>query len=90
MVVYRTGFNKTGTAYSPLEWFKTEAKKAELIQLGTGKNAPSMSVFYKAGAFYSVRLYVSRSPSHSSWGVVPSDAIIDSRFEGVETLEIQY
>jgi hypothetical protein len=90
VVVYRSGANNTGTVYIPFEWFRRDVLKAELVQIGYGKTWPCMSVFYKDGAFHSVRLYVSRYNSHESWGNIPSNVNIDDRFEGVETLDIKY
>jgi hypothetical protein len=90
VVTYRSGVNKMGTAYIPIEWFRNDVHKAQLAQIGSGKNWPSMTVFYKEGAFHSVRLYVARHSSHETWGTISSDVNLDSRFEGVETLDIKF
>ncbi|MDR0403408.1 MAG: hypothetical protein LBH35_07470 [Treponema sp.] len=90
VVIYRSGANNTGTLYIPFEWFGRDVLKAQIVQIGSGKTWPCMSVFYKDGAFHSVRLYVSRYNSHQSWGSIPSNVNIDDRFEGVETLNIKY
>jgi hypothetical protein len=90
VVLYRSGANNTGTAYIPLEWFRNDVSKAELVRIGHGKTWPCMSIFYKDGAFHSVRLYVSRYDSHQSWGSIPSSVNLDDRFEGVEELTIKY
>ncbi|MDR1507294.1 MAG: hypothetical protein LBI67_09365 [Treponema sp.] len=90
VVIYRSGANHTGTAYIPFEWFRGDVAKAELVRIGYGKTWPCMSVFYKEGAFHSVRLYVSRYNAHETWGSIPSNVNIDDRFEGIEALEIHY
>ena len=90
VVLYRKGANNLGRAYIPFEWFRVNVKKAELIQLGDGKTWPCMSVFYKEGAFYGVRLYVAKRQSHLTWGNIPSNVNIDDRFEGVETIDLSF
>jgi len=88
VVLYRKGVNTLGTAYLPYNWFRANVKKAEVIQLADGKTWPSMSVFYKEGKFYAVRLYVARRGAHQTWGMLPSLTNIDDRFENVETIDI--
>jgi hypothetical protein len=90
VVVYRKGANTLGRAYIPFEWFRANSKKAELVQIGDGKTWPCMSVFYKEGAFYGVRLYVSRRNSHLTWGNIPSNVNLDDRFEGVEEIKLGF
>jgi hypothetical protein len=90
IVMYRSGVNKIATAYIPYQWFRAETSKADLVQMGAGKTWPCMSIFYKEGAFHAVRLYVSAKASHQTWGTIPSNVNLDSRFEGVETLTIDY
>lgn len=90
VVTYRSGVNKMGTAYIPIEWFRNDVHKAQLTQIGNGKNWPSMTIFYKDGAFHSVRLYVARHISHETWGTINSDVNLDSKFEGIEALDIKF
>jgi hypothetical protein len=90
VVVYRKGANTLARAYIPFEWFRADSKKAELVQLGDGTTWPCMSVFYKEGAFYGVRLYVSRRAGHITWGNIPSDVNLDNRFEGVEGINLGF
>jgi len=90
VVVYRSGVNKLAEAYIPFEWFRFDQMKAQLIQLGDGKTRPCMSVFYKEGAFHSVRLYVAKRTADLTWGSLPSYTDLDGRFEGVESLDIKF
>ena len=90
VVLYRKGANNLGRAYIPFEWFRNNVGKAQLIQIGDGKAWPCMSVFFKEGAFYGVRLYVSRRPSHLTWGMISSIVNIDDRFEGVESIDLSF
>ena len=81
VVLFRKGNNALGRAYIPYEWFKFTVRKAELVQFGDGPSWPCMSVFYKEGAFHSVRLYVAKRGSHITWGSIPSNVNIDDRFQ---------
>jgi len=88
MVLYRQSGLSLGQAYIPYEWFAIDSRKAELLNLPPGKTLPSMSVVYKGGKFYSVRLYVHRNPSHYTWGFIPLSTNIDDKFEGVESIDL--
>ena len=90
VVLYRKGANNMGQAYIPHEWFRFGVGKAQLFQLGDGPTWPSMSVFYKEGAFYGVKLYVAKRTTHLTWGNIPSNVNIDNRFEGVESIDLGY
>jgi hypothetical protein len=90
VVVFRKGINTLGRAYIPYEWFRGSVQKAELVEIGSGKTWPSMSIFYKEGAFHSVRLYVSRRKSHQSWGSISPNVNIDDRFEGIEEVKLGF
>jgi hypothetical protein len=88
VVLYRQSGLSLGQAYLPYEWFRIDSRKAEIIDLPDGKALPSMTVFYKGGQFSSVRLYVSKRPSHESWGHIPFDINLDDKFEGVESVDL--
>lgn len=90
VVLFRKGNNELGRAYIPYEWFRVNVKKAELVQLGDGPTWPSMSVFYKEGAFYAVRLYVAKRASHLTWGNIPSNVNLDDRFQNVESIDLGF
>jgi hypothetical protein len=47
-------------------------------------------VYYKDGEFSHVRLYVHPERSHRTWGSVPQNVNIDSRFENIESIQIEY
>ena len=88
VVLFRKGNNELGRAYIPYEWFRYNVQKAQLVQLGDGPTWPSMTVFYKEGAFYSVKLYVSKRPSHLTWGNIPSNVNLDAHFQNVESIDL--
>jgi hypothetical protein len=90
VVQYRRGLNRLELAYLPLEWFTTTAGKGEIITLPRGQTWPSLTIYYKNGVFSHVRLYVHPQASHQTWGTIPQNANLDSRFENVEELWLKY
>ena len=64
MVLYRKGVNQMARTFLPEGWFTEVGGKGELVGLGTGKEWPSMAIYYKNGEFSHVRLRVRRSRSH--------------------------
>jgi len=90
VVQYRKGLYQTARAYIPSEWFTNAASQGEIITLPRGNAWPSMSVYYKNGEFSHVRLYVHRYDQHITWGILPQNVNIDSFFEGVESLDLEF
>jgi hypothetical protein len=89
VVVYRNN-NQLAETYIPIEWFSGSNGKADLIQMGTGKRWPYLTVFYQSGEFSHLRLYVRKDIGHESWGNIPGGVNIDNRFEGVETIILEF
>ena len=90
VVQYRKNFAQYGRIYLPAKWFTDADSKGEVINLPPGKAWPSLSVYYRNGAFSHVRLYVHRWASHPSWGSIPQRYKIDDQFENIETVAIEY
>ena len=90
MVVYRKGVNQMARTYIPGDWFVEIGGKGELIAMGSGREWPSMTVYYKNGEFSHVRLKVRRSRSHESWGVVPLSLNIDEYFKDIEEVKLEF
>ena len=90
IVQYRKGLYQFGRAYLPAEWFTNAASKGEIITLPPGNAWPSMTVYYKNGEFSHVRLYVHRSFSHQTWGSVPQSVNVDSNFDDIETIRLEF
>jgi hypothetical protein len=90
VVTYRKGVNQMARTYLPMDWFSEAAGKGDLVTLPRGKNWPSLTVYYKAGEFSHVRLYIHPVKSHESWGNIPLNDNIDDRFEDVETIKIEF
>jgi hypothetical protein len=87
---YRKGLNQIDRLYIPMEWFTNSAGKGELVTLPPGTAWPSLSVYYKGGEFSHIRLYVHRRASHQTWGTIPQNVNLDSRFENVEDLKVKF
>ena len=90
VVQYRLPGNRVARTYIPIEWFTSGDPRGELVTLRPGNSWPSMSVFFRDGEFSHVRLNIHRSPSHQSWGNIPLTVNIDDRFEGIESIELQF
>ncbi len=90
VVFYRKGIGSLGETYIPLEWFSGPEGKADLIYLNSGKRWPYLTVFYQNGEFSHLRLYVRHEVTHETWGNIPLGVNIDSRFEGVETMILEF
>ena len=90
IVIYRKGANQMARTYIPSNWFTDIGGKGEIVGLGSGKEWPSMSVYYKSGEFSHVRLRLRRDRSHETWGVVPLNRNIDEYFENVEDIQLEF
>jgi hypothetical protein len=82
-------------AYLPLNWFarsdeNSGAPKGEVILMGSGKNWPHMTIYYKGGVMDHVRLYVRKETGHITWGNMKPYAEYDKYFEGVDSLKMDY
>ena len=90
IVVYRKGANQLARTFLPEEWFTDIGGKGEMIGMGSGKEWPSMTVYYKNGEFSHVRLKVRRSRAHETWGVVPLNINIDEHFQDIEEVQLVF
>jgi hypothetical protein len=89
VVTYRKGPLGIGQAYVPAEWFGTGASKAELVMLTGPGTWPYLLVYYKNGEFSHVKLAI-RNHAHVSWGFLPHRADVDAKFDGVESIQIEF
>jgi hypothetical protein len=87
---YRKGLSGMAKTYLPVEWFTEAAGRGEAIRLGPGRTWPYLTVYYKDGAFSHVRLYVRPEPGHESWGNIPQGVNIDSYFENVDDIKLEF
>jgi hypothetical protein len=84
--------NQIGTIGIPYSWFTDAAARAELIKLPQGGSWPTMTVFYREGAFSHIRLYVHRQRSHITWSITPQGADVSRWFPAAdsETFDFKY
>ena len=90
MVLYRRNSTRLGRTFVPHEWFESVNGKGEMIYLGTGKEWPSLVVYYNEGEFSHVRLRVRRNRLHETWGVVPLNVNVDEYFQDIEEVKLQF
>ena len=90
MVVYRKGALQLARTFLPMEWFVDTNGKGELIGLRSGREWPSMSVYYKNGEFSHVRLRARVDRAHSTWGFIPLNYNIDEQFKDIEEVKLEF
>ncbi len=90
-VVYVKSDMTLGVFYVPIEWFQEAGGKAE-IMYGNDKSLPYFTAFYKheEGTFDHIRLHVYENYNNITWGSFDKSAEVADRFEGIETLNIEY
>jgi len=88
VVIYRRASNKLERVYLPLEWFNTIGGKGEIVYLGSGKEWPSMIVYYHDGKFSHVRLRLRKYGLHETWSVVPFNVNVDDYFKDIEEVKL--
>jgi hypothetical protein len=89
VVTYRKGPLGMGQAYVPTAWFGGGSSKAEIVSLNGPGTWPYLLIYYKNREFSHVKLVV-REKTHESWGLLPNRGDIDSKFEGVESIQIEF
>jgi hypothetical protein len=89
VVAYNRTYKAPAFAYIPVTWFAAGEVKGDMVLLNAKEGWPRMDVYYKDGAFDHVRLFI-REQSHETWGNLPYGTELKSRFEGVESLKIEY
>jgi hypothetical protein len=90
VVSYQKIDRSIANIYLPIEWFTDAAGRGELITIGSGQEWPHAMVYYRAGEFSHIRLFVRRERGHESWGNVPLSVNIDERFDNVEDIKIEF
>ena len=92
MIVYRGNSNVMSRTFVPHEWFNQigEGSKGEIIYLGSGREWPTITVYYKSGDFSHVRLKLRRDRGHESWGYIPLNMNLDEFFENVEEVDLEF
>lgn len=73
--------------YVPLEWFDVAGQKAVIVK-GVDPAFPYFSIFWKEGAFHSVKLYVRRDLQHPSWGTL-TESNVQEKFN-IDEPELEF
>jgi hypothetical protein len=90
IVSYRKGPFQMANAYLPIEWFRGTSGKGHIVRQGSANTWPRLVVYYKNGEFSHLRLYVHRDRNHETWGVARASAELDSKFENVEDIKLEF
>ena len=90
IVLYRKGANRIARTFIPADWFTDPAGKADLVILPKGSNWPSLSVYYRNGEFSHIRMFLHWWKGHATWGNVPQNVNLDSYFEDIESIELEF
>jgi len=90
MIIYRRpSSNHLARLYIPNNWFTDIGGKGDIVGLGSGKEWPSMIVYYQNGEFSHVRLRVRTHRMHETWGVLPTSINVDEYFD-VDDIKIAF
>ena len=96
LLVYRVGSMTAKELYLPNEWFqvsmdasgKPVPAQAEIVY-ARDPGYPYKTVYYKAGKYSHLRLYLQVDRGHPSYGLLPADAKVDDKFKVTE-FSIEY
>ncbi|MEL3905934.1 MAG: hypothetical protein P1P65_02735 [Treponema sp.] len=88
-VIYRRAGLGTGEAFIPLEWFSPKENKADITFINTRIN-PYLSFFIRDGKCEYIRVSAPRDLKSSIWGLLPQPQQYDEKFEGVESLALEF
>lgn len=88
-VIYRRAGLGTGEAFIPLEWFSPKENKADITFINTRIN-PYLSFFIRDGKCEYIRVSAPRDLKSAIWGLLPQPQQYDEKFEGVESLALEF
>ena len=89
-VIYRRAGLNTGEAFIPFEWFSPKEGKADISFINTRIN-PYLSFFIRDGKSEYIRISAPRQDLNTStWGFLPNPEQYNEKFEGVESLALEF
>ncbi|MGP1593677.1 MAG: hypothetical protein ACTTH8_00265 [Treponema sp.] len=88
-VVYRRAGGETAEAHIPYAWFDARESKADITFINSRVN-PYLSFFMRNGTFEYVRVSAPSDLKSSVWGLLANPQQHDDKFEGVETLPLEF
>jgi hypothetical protein len=91
VLTYRPGLSRSDLAniYLPIEWFNF-GEPHEIVWIDNGAVYPHMDIFYNSGKFAFVRLFIRKDKRHPTWGYIPSNVDLTSRFAEVTEVTLEY
>jgi len=90
VIVYRTGANHVERTFLPRDWFSATGGRGSVAYLRSGREWPSMSVYYNNGEFSHVLLRLRANRGHETWGQIPQNANVDEFFQDIDDIRIQF
>lgn len=88
-VIYRRAGLGTGEAFIPLEWFSPKENKADITFINMRIN-PYLSFFIREGKCEYIRVSAPRDLKSSIWGLLTNPQQYDEKFDGVESLPLEF
>ena len=88
-VIYRRAGLDTGEAFIPFEWFSPKENKADISFINTRIN-PYLAFFIRDGKCEYVRISTPKDIGSQVWGILPYPQQYDDKFDGVESLALEF
>ena len=88
-VIYQRANMGTGEAYIPLEWFSPKENKADIAFINARVN-PHLTFFIRNGKCEYVRISTPKDRGAHVWGVLSSPLQYNEKFDGVESLALEF
>ena len=81
---------ETGEAFIPFEWLSPKENKADISFINTRIN-PYLSFFIRDGKCEYIRISAPRQDLNAStWGLLPDPQQYNDKFDGVESLALDF
>lgn len=88
-VIYKTSDSKHIETFIPKAWLEPTDGRANMELVNTRVH-PYLSFFIKDGKFDHVKIAAPRDIRHNIWGTLAAPNEYDSKFDGVEALELKF
>ena len=89
-VIYQRAGLGTGEAFIPLEWFSPKENKADIAFINTTRINPYLSFFIRDGKCEYVRISTPRDRGANVWGLLSYPQQYNEKFDGVESLALEF
>ncbi|AIN94699.1 hypothetical protein [Treponema putidum] len=88
-VIYRRAGLKHAEVFIPKSWLEPKDGRARMELVNTRVN-PYLSFYIKDGKFDHIKIAAPRDLGNPVWGTLKAPNEYDSKFEGIETLELKF